>query len=96
MILHTIIIKWKAGTSKSDIDTALTGIKGLAGIDGVTDLAFGPVLRKEGQDFDFVLSMRVPSKEFLEQTYLPHPVHMRVVGSLGKMIGSALIVDAEV
>lgn len=96
MILHTVMIKWKAGIAKPDLDAALTDIPGLAGIDGVSDLAFGSVLPHKSQEFDFILSLRLPSKEFLEKTYSPHPVHMRIVGNLGKMIGSAVVVDAEI
>ena len=91
-----VIFKWKEGTSKSEIDAIATEIKSLADIDGVTDLAFGPILQNGDQDYDYVISMRLPSKEFLEKTYMPHPIHMRVGGSLVKVMGAAIGADAEV
>jgi hypothetical protein len=95
MILHTVLIKWKPGTTRSDIERVMPDFRGLTAIDGVTDLTFGTVIPGKDQNFDFIMTVRLPNKEFLEQTYLRHPAHMRVVDGFGKLIGSALIVDAE-
>ena len=95
MIQHTVIFNWKDGASSSAIDAVVSEVRDLSKIDGVTNLICGPNLGNGRTDYAFVLSMRLPSMEFLEKTYRPHPIHQRFSESLRKVIGTKVFIDFE-
>jgi hypothetical protein len=93
MIQHMVAFKWREGVSQSVIDGVIADIKGLSKIDKVTDFICGPNIGNGSETYNFALSMRLPSMEYLEQTYRPHPIHMRVLEGLGKTTDSRLVID---
>ena len=96
MIQHIVLFKWKAGAQKSEVDRAETQIKSLAGIDGVTEFVATPNLQNGSDAYNFILSVRLPSIEFLEKTYRPHPLHTRLYAIMDQVLESVISVDAAV
>ncbi len=78
-VIHMVWFKWKAETSKEQIDAAMNALQKLKGaIPEIQEISVGVNFTERSKGFTHGLLVKLPSKEALP-VYADHPAHLAVV-----------------
>jgi hypothetical protein len=95
MIVHIAIYKWKPGTSRNTIETAMADIRALKNkVDGVLDIRCGENFSKWNEGYTHAFVVLARDKSALE-AYRNHPDHVEAAKRINLMDEGSIGIDFE-
>ena len=95
MVVHIVMIKFKDGTSKEEIEEIKSEIDGLFGkVPTLLSMDTGLNFSDEDRAMDLSLIATFDSKEDLKE-YAIHPEHLKVIEKIKKVAEYSKVVDYE-
>lgn len=94
MIEHIVLIRWKEGTSREQVDAVLALARIMEGIDGVRGVSCRPKLGSNGRDKGIadVMVVRMADEAALAR-FGPHPLHKEFGARMVPLVEDLTIVD---
>ncbi|HEV2294731.1 MAG TPA: Dabb family protein [Tepidisphaeraceae bacterium] len=94
-LYHVVNLKFKADTSKEQIEAVEDAFSGLKGkIEGIRSLDWGTNVSPEGLDKGFTHCFVLTyTSEQARDVYLKHPEHQRFIELLKPILADALVID---
>jgi hypothetical protein len=96
VILHVVLLRFRASTTPIEVEDARRALLGMRGaVPGVHGVSFGPNLAPSAAEWPYVLVVELEDATSVE-AYLAHPVHQDVLAKYIKPVLEArLAADAE-
>ncbi len=95
-VQHLVLFRVRQDASPAQVEAMLAGLRGLASIDGVEEMAVGASFGERSAGFTHALSARFRDRSALA-AYGPHPAHQKVVHELLRPINEqTIVVDYDI
>lgn len=97
MIEHIVLIRWKEGTSRGQVDAVFAEARIMEGIEGVRNVSCRPKLGSNGRDKGVtdVLVVRMEDEAALGR-FGSHPLHKEFGARMMPLVEDLTIVDVAV
>ncbi len=93
MIKHIVLVRFKAGTERKEIERIIDGLRGLPGIiPEIRDYEVGEDVVRSPRSFDLAVIGRYDDLEALKR-YQDHPAHVPLATSLRAAAEQMVAVD---
>ncbi|MBI2911345.1 MAG: Dabb family protein [Chloroflexi bacterium] len=95
-VQHLVLFRVRPDATPAQIEAMLAGLRSLASLDGVEEMAVGANFSERSGGFTHALSARFRDRAALA-AYGPHPAHQKVVQELTRPINEeTVVVDYEI
>ena len=95
-VQHLVLFRVRADAAPAQVEAMLAGLRSLASLDGVEEMAVGANFSERSAGFTHALSARFRDRAALA-AYGPHPAHQKVVHELVRAVNEeTIVVDYDI